>query len=86
MMNNRERARKSIIKHLVEIEDDDVLRSIILIMGDYKLNENGEKRARCITEILFKIISCKKLETLDKIHIVARTFAGMDAKGGAYNA
>ena len=78
-MNDTEKARNSIMKHLTEINCDDVLRSIIFVMGDYVVCEDGEERAGYITAILRNIVSCGKTENLCKIYSVARTLAEIEA-------
>lgn len=79
-MNDRERARKSIIERLAEIENDDVLRSIILVMGDYVISKDGEKRANYITAILFSVVSCTEIKNLSKICLVAKAFENIEAE------
>lgn len=79
-MNDTEKARKSIIEHLAEIKNDNVLRSIILVMGDYAVSKDGDERANYITAILFSIIGCEKIENLIKIYTVAKTFAEIEAE------
>ena len=79
-MNDTEKARKSIIEHLAEIKNDNVLRSIILVMGDYAVSKDGDERANYITAILFSIIGCEKIENLIKIYTVAQTFDEIEAE------
>ena len=79
-MNDTEKARKSIIEHLAEIKNDNVLRSIILVMGDYAVSKDGDERANYITAILFSIIGCEKIENLIKIYTVSQTFAEIEAE------
>lgn len=78
-MSNVEQAKKSIIEKLAEIENENVLRSIIFVMGDYAVSKGGDERANYITAILFSIISCEKIENLSKIYTVAKTFAEIEA-------
>ena len=79
-MNDREQARKSIIERLAEIENDNVLRSIVLVMGDYAVSKDGEKRANYITAILFSVVSCTEIENLSKIYSVAKALEEIEAE------
>lgn len=71
-MNEREKARKNIIKHLAEMENENVLRSMCFVLGDYAVSEDGEKRANYITAILQNVILCTEIENLKEIYIVAK--------------
>lgn len=52
---DRENARENIIRHIREIEDDNVLRSIVFILGDYVVSNDGENRAKYITAITYNL-------------------------------
>lgn len=79
-MSDREQVRNSIIERLAEIKNDNVLRSIILVMGDYAVSENGEERANYITAILFSIIGCTEIKSLSKIYSFAKAFEKIEAE------
>lgn len=78
-MNDRENARKSITEHLAEVENDNVLRSMCFVLGDFLVQDNGDERASYIASILQNIILCKELENLSKIYVVAKVYAESEA-------
>lgn len=62
-------ARSAIIENVAGIENENVLRSIALIMGDYVVSEDGTERANYITPIIFRIVAKADLNTLEHIFL-----------------
>ena len=64
-------ARNAIIANVADIENENVLRSIVLIMGDYAVRERevAEERANYITPILFRLVAKADCKTLEHIFL-----------------
>lgn len=56
-MSDREQAKKSIVEHVGAIENDNVLRSMIFVMGDYMVSDDGAERASYIMPII-RLLVC----------------------------
>lgn len=68
-VRDRENARENIIRHIKEIEDENVLRSVVFILGDYMVSNDGEDRAKYITAITYNLAA--KCDTRDLALIYA---------------
>lgn len=79
-MSDRERAKKSILERVGGIENDNVLRGIIFVMGDYAVRDNADERALYIAATLEEIITCNEIESLSKIYTFAKAFAEIEAE------
>lgn len=79
-MSDRENARKSILERVQKTENDNVLRSMVFILGDYEVNKDGEERANYIAAILLKIVGCAEIKNLRNIYTVAGTLAEIEAE------
>ena len=55
MSDNGKRVMESIIERMPEIKNENVLKSIGLIIGDCAVDENGEERADWIMHIILTI-------------------------------
>lgn len=62
-------ARNAIIKNVADIENENVLRSIALIMGDYVVSEDGTERANYITPIIFRLVTKADCKTLEHVFL-----------------
>lgn len=62
-------ARNSIIANVKEIENENVLRSMVLVMGDYVVNENGDERASYITPILYRLVANADCSILESVYL-----------------
>lgn len=56
-MSDREQAKKSIVEHVGAIENDNVLRSMVFVMGDYMTSDDGEERASYIM-LIIRLLVC----------------------------
>lgn len=56
-MSDREQAKKSIVEHVGAIENDNVLRSMVFVMGDYMVSDDGAERANYIMPII-RLLVC----------------------------
>lgn len=79
-MSDMKNARKSILERVQKTESDNVLRSMVFVLGDYEVSENGEERANYIAAILLKIVSCTEIKNLRNIYTVAGTLAEIEAE------
>lgn len=79
-MSDREQKRKSILERVRKIENDNVLRSMCFVMGDYAVSKDGEERANYIAAILLKIVSCAEIENLAKLYSCAKAFSEIEAE------
>lgn len=68
MSKEGKQARNSIIANVAEIENENVLRSIVLIMGDYAVNENPDERASYLTPILYRLVTMADCKTLQSVY------------------
>lgn len=68
MSEEGKQARKAIISNVVEIENENVLRSMILIMGDYKVSENADERAGYLTLILYRLVTIANCKVLRHVY------------------
>lgn len=62
-------ARDAIIANMGKIENENVLRSIVLVMGDYTVNENGDERASYITPILYRLVARADCSILESVYL-----------------
>lgn len=67
-MSDREKAKRSIVEHVGEIENDNVLRSMIFVMGDYMVSENPDERASYLTPILYRLVTMADCKTLQSVY------------------
>lgn len=69
MTKDGKKARSAIIANVADIENENVLRSIFLILGDYKVRENADERADYITPILYRLVTSADCEILKKVFL-----------------
>lgn len=67
-MSGREQAKNSIIKNIPKIDNDNVLRSVVFVIGDYLVSEEKEERANYITPILYLLVNNCDLDGLKRIY------------------
>lgn len=67
-MSDREKAKKSIAEHVGEIENDNVLRSMIFVMGDYMVSDDGEERANYIMPIIRNLVCNADRKALECVY------------------
>ena len=68
MTKEGKQARNEIIKNVAKIENENVLRSFVLIMGDYADSENADERAEYITSILYRLVTKADRKVLRSIY------------------
>lgn len=68
MSEEGKQTRNAIISNIAEIENENVLRSMILIMGDYKVNENADERAGYLTPILYRLVTMADCKILRHVY------------------
>lgn len=73
-MSEREKAKKSIAEHVGEIENDNVLRSMIFVMGDYMVNEDGAERANYIMPIIRNLVCNADHKALECVYSFVHAF------------
>lgn len=61
-------ARNIIIANVRQIENENVLRSMVLVMGDYAVNEDGDERASYLTLILYRLATKADCSILESVY------------------
>lgn len=79
-MNETKQAKDSILKHIPNIDNDDVLRSVCLVVGDYMVCENGDERANYIASILLNIVRCENFQHLSNIYVFSKAVVEKEVK------
>ncbi len=68
--NERQKLLSSIMHRAEEAENDDVIMSLTLLVGDYGLHIKGAERAKYISSIMLSVIKCNETE-LQKLSEIA---------------
>ena len=76
MSDNGKRVMERIIERIPEIKNENVLKSIGLIIGDCAVDENGEERADWIMHIIYQLVANAGLEELKSIYSFSRGLCG----------
>lgn len=82
MSKDGEQARQRVIEKIQSLENENVLRSICFVLGDYGIDEKGEERAVYITAILAGIASTNDIELLSTIYSFTAALCGDKGSGG----
>lgn len=78
-----EHAREQAISILQNVDCEDVIRSILFVLGDYGVTKNkelAERRANCITGILYYATSTTTMDALQYVYSFARGAAKAKAE------
>lgn len=57
MSNDGKRVMESIVKRMSDIENENVIKSIGLIIGDCAVDDNGNERADWIFHIIYQLVT-----------------------------
>lgn len=67
-------ARDIIIANMERIENENVLRSIVLIIGDYLVSEDADERASYLTPILYRLVTKADCNILESVYAFVDAF------------
>ncbi len=62
-------ARNAIAANIGEIENENVLRSIVWVIGDYLAREDGDERASYLTPILYRLVTKADCNILESVYV-----------------
>lgn len=72
MSKDRKRVMDSIIERMPDIENENVLKSIGLIVGDCAVDDNGNERADWIFHIIYQLVANAGIDELKAIYSFSR--------------
>ena len=72
MSNDGKRVMESIVKRMSDIENENVIKSIGLIIGDCAVDDNGNERADWIFHIIYQLVANAGMNELKAIYSFSR--------------